>query len=312
MERREQYDPEDIEALLMERPFEELLPEERAFVLRHLKDADEYEAMRATLNALRNLHEDNEPLVGDAAVRENVMATFREQRRPRLQIWLNSVGALFLPGESRGFWMPSLRMAGLAAVVGLGVWGLYRAGGGVQDAGLAQLHEAGNKEAPPEAQPMPTEELTASEEVAMADSAPVVSNPSTQGDVAVSSALSEEGSTKNIYTEDLADADAPTGFRSNDEAGMSEAEEPIALFNAVALDSTVPPSAAPAVNTASGAAIAKEKQLDAVATVAKKRTAFEADERRERKKDLEFKANEEAASSQALDARLLTLQNAAW
>lgn len=312
MERREQYDPEDIEALLMERPFEELLPEERAFVLRHLKDADEYEAMRATLNALRNLHEDNEPLVADAAVRENVMAAFREQRRPRLQIWLNSVGAMFVPGESRGFWMPSLRLAGLAAVVGLGVWGLYRAGGGVQDAGLARLHEAGNKEAPPETQPMPTEELTASEAAAMADSTPAVSDPAALGDIAVSSALSEVESSKNILMEDLADAEASTGFRSADKAGMSEAEEPVALSNAVALDSTLPPSAAPAEHTASGAAVAREEQLEAVATVAKKKTAFETDERRDRKKDLAFKANEEAASSQPLDGKLLTLQNAAW
>ena len=42
MERREQYDPDDIEALLMERPFHDLLPEERAFVPRHLSARDAY------------------------------------------------------------------------------------------------------------------------------------------------------------------------------------------------------------------------------------------------------------------------------
>ena len=38
MERREHYDPEDIESLLQERGFDELLEEERAYVLRHLTE----------------------------------------------------------------------------------------------------------------------------------------------------------------------------------------------------------------------------------------------------------------------------------
>ena len=46
MERRELYDPEDIESLLQERGYDELLEEERAFVLRHLSGREEYEAMR--------------------------------------------------------------------------------------------------------------------------------------------------------------------------------------------------------------------------------------------------------------------------
>ncbi|QQR86420.1 MAG: hypothetical protein IPJ76_17820 [Flavobacteriales bacterium] len=313
MERREQYDPEDIESLLMERPFEELLPEERAFVLRHLKDADEYEAMRATLNALRNLHEDNEPVAADATVRENVMAAFREQRRPRFQIWLNSVGALFIPGESRGFWMPSLRLASLATVVGLSVWGLYRAGSGVQDAGFAELNEVEKKEAPPEAQPMPTEEANASlKGSSMADSAHVISNWSAQADGAVQAEPAEEGSLKNIALEDLTYADASTHLQSADEVSLDEAGEPVTHLGAVAMDTTAPLSPARTTSAAPDAAAAREEQLAEVAAVSKKKVEMEADSRRERKKDQEFRADAEAASSQALDAKLLTLQNAAW
>lgn len=313
MERREQYDPEDIESLLMERPFEELLPEERAFVLRHLKDADDYEAMRATLNALRNLHEDNEPMVADATVRENVMAAFRDQRRPRLQIWLNGVGALFIPGESRGFWMPSLRLASLAAVVGIGVWGLYRVGGGMQDAGLAQLNEAEKEEAPPGVQPTPTEEANAPEAAsATADSAPIVSNWSAQADAVVQAEPSEEGLAKNIDVEDLTFVDAPAHSRSADEASMGEVEEHVALYDAAALDSVAQPSPARAARPTSDAAVAREEQLVEVAAVSKKKTESEADSRRERKKDQDFRSDAESASSQALDAKLLSLQNAAW
>ena len=50
MERRELYEPEDIEQLLIERPYDELLEMERAFVLRHLSGRDEYEAMVRALD----------------------------------------------------------------------------------------------------------------------------------------------------------------------------------------------------------------------------------------------------------------------
>lgn len=313
MERREQYDPEDIEALLMERAFEELLPEERAFVLRHLKDADEYEAMRATLNALRNLHEDNEPVVADMAVRENVMAAFREQRRPRLQIWLNSVGALFIPGESRGFWMPSLRLASLAAVLGIGVWGLYRVAGGVQDANLAQLREVEKNGAPTAEVPMPGEAADIPEPAStMADSAPMVSNWSAQADASAQAGPTEESPMKEIDVEDLTFGDKSTLLRAEDEAAADDADATVALLDVVRLDSTLQRSSAPGAATVSGSATAQGEQLAEVAANTKKEAKLEADTRRERMKDLEYKAHAEAASSQALDAKLLTLQNAAW
>ena len=50
MERTERYDPEDLEQLMLERSFDELLGEERAFALRHLQGRAEYEQM--TLQSL--------------------------------------------------------------------------------------------------------------------------------------------------------------------------------------------------------------------------------------------------------------------
>ena len=127
MERPERYDPEDIEHLLSERPFHELLAEEKAYVLRHIGNAEEYERMRALLLHLREDEQQREPLMPDAAAREQVMAAFRAQQRPVWRVWLNSIAAVFAQ-EHEGFaWRPALALAGVATVLVVGVAVLYRA-----------------------------------------------------------------------------------------------------------------------------------------------------------------------------------------
>lgn len=121
MERREHYDPEDIENLLQERGYDELLEEERAYVLRHLSGREEYEAMRSLLLQVKEDDRRLEPLTADPAIRENVMAAFRAQQQPPWQVWLNSVGALLWPKEASAMWRPALAFASLAALVIVGV-----------------------------------------------------------------------------------------------------------------------------------------------------------------------------------------------
>lgn len=121
MERREHYDPEDIENLLQERGYDELLEEERAYVLRHLSGRDEYEAMRTLLLQVKEDDRRVEPLTVDPDVRENVMAVFRAQQRPQWQIWLNSVGTLLWPKEASAMWRPALAFATLAVLIVVGV-----------------------------------------------------------------------------------------------------------------------------------------------------------------------------------------------
>ncbi|MBL7962408.1 MAG: hypothetical protein JNM31_01065 [Flavobacteriales bacterium] len=121
MERRETYDPEDIESLLSERAFDELLDEERAFVLRHLSGREEYEAMRALLLQVR---QDERPEAGlelDEAVKEQVLAAYRAQRRPQWGFSLNSVLAAFWPRNATDLWRPALALAAMVAVVLLSV-----------------------------------------------------------------------------------------------------------------------------------------------------------------------------------------------
>ena len=122
MERREQYDPEDIESLLQERGFDELLEEERAYVLRHLSGREEYEQMRALLHQVRDNDREFAPIEADELVRMNVMQAFRSQQQPQWKIWLNSIGAIFTPGEGSAMWRPALAIGSIVLLFGLGIY----------------------------------------------------------------------------------------------------------------------------------------------------------------------------------------------
>ncbi len=123
MERRELYEPEDIEQLLIERPYDELLEMERAFVLRHLSGRDEYEAMRALLLKVHDDDAHMEPIDADPAVRAHVLDVFRAEQRPQWRIWLNSVPAFLLPKQTSDLWRPALALGSVALVVWLVVIG---------------------------------------------------------------------------------------------------------------------------------------------------------------------------------------------
>jgi len=141
MERRERYDPEDIESLLTERSFDELLEEERAFVLRHLSGRDEYEQMRALLHYVRPDEGMRTPIEADDRVRVNVMAAFRAQQRPQWQIWLNSLAAWLKPDGPAGFWRPALAFGSLALLIVAGVVAVRQFNGNPGTATLAEVKQ---------------------------------------------------------------------------------------------------------------------------------------------------------------------------
>jgi hypothetical protein len=121
MERTERYDPEDLEQLMLERGFDELLAEERAYALRHLADRAEYERMRSLLLHVRD-QAGRSPLE-DAApeVRERVLEAFRAQQQPQWKIWLNSIGVLLTPSRPVHTWRPALAL-GMVALVSVSAW----------------------------------------------------------------------------------------------------------------------------------------------------------------------------------------------
>lgn len=148
MERRERYDPEDIESLLQERGFDELLDEERAYVLRHLGGREEYEAMRALLLQVRADDHDRAELTAPPELRDDLMAMFRKaHQRPQWRIWLNSIGLAMWPKEMAQLWRPALAIASVALLITAGVWVARRA------AITGEVHPLAELEAP---RPRPT------------------------------------------------------------------------------------------------------------------------------------------------------------
>ncbi|MEO8589238.1 MAG: hypothetical protein ABI432_07720 [Flavobacteriales bacterium] len=140
MERREQYDPEDIESLLNERSFDELLEEERAYVLRHLASRDEYENMRVLLHQVRSDERNEGPIIAPAEVRAHVLDVFRQQQQPQWRVWLNSIGAVLWPKEMSALWRPALALGSLALLITAGVFVLRQ--GDESKAQLAELRPA--------------------------------------------------------------------------------------------------------------------------------------------------------------------------
>ncbi|MBK8949109.1 MAG: hypothetical protein IPM68_09730 [Flavobacteriales bacterium] len=138
MDARERYDPEDLEALLSERAFDELLAEERAFVLRHVADRAEYETLRATLAQVRAEGRPGPPVAADPEVRDRVLAAFRDARRPAWRIWLNSVGTWLAPPSPAQYWRPVLAFGTLALLIAVGV-ALWMPPPGLEQEGLAEL-----------------------------------------------------------------------------------------------------------------------------------------------------------------------------
>ncbi len=140
MERPERYDPEDLEHLMLERSFDELLEEERAYALRHLESRAEYERMRALLHHVRDGKSAQAPLDADPAVRERVLQAFRAQQLPQWQIWLNSVGGFLLPARPSSYWRPVLALGTVAALI-FGSLTLWNSMGYDEHAVLAEVKQ---------------------------------------------------------------------------------------------------------------------------------------------------------------------------
>ena len=327
MERRETYDPEDIESLLNERSFDELLAEERAFVLRHISGRDEYENMRRLLH---HVQEDErgpkpEPITADPAIRERLLQMYRDRKQPGWQIWLNSVQAFLFPKEASAFWRPALAVATVALVITGAVVGYQRLSN-ADSPELAALEEKAAVEKPAQ----PAAAGTEKEEVGPEDKAidalqsatvQLQAAGSTRNDLAASKDVSEGlAELKNTWK-----ANADGGYVTEsldavaaDEAPASGSFDMKIPTSAPAADSTLTLEFAPAptadnyvqredlerngtLTNATGAVAREEMVLSEVA----------AKEGRMRRAKAE-KSLDEDSRSLAQDQQLLDLLNAAW
>ncbi|MCH2198008.1 MAG: hypothetical protein MK081_04450 [Flavobacteriales bacterium] len=110
------YDPEDIESLMKHKSFSELYVDERAFVLKHIEDEDEYESMRHLLLSMSKVSSDD-GLRSRPATKEAVMAAFREQRKRTAWYTLNGLMSLLVIPERKWFLQPGLQLAALVGVI---------------------------------------------------------------------------------------------------------------------------------------------------------------------------------------------------
>lgn len=154
MENREQYDPDDLEHLMLERSFGDLMEEERAFALRHVADAAEYGRMRALLQQVHAQDRDLGAQDAGPEVRERVLQAFRSRQRPEWRFSMNSFGAAFLPSRSSGMWRPALVLGALVLAV-LTVVQVRRASEAAKPAQLAEVPVI--RQAQQQARPHPEE-----------------------------------------------------------------------------------------------------------------------------------------------------------
>lgn len=112
------YQPEDLERLLRTKTFNGLLPEERAFVLQHVSNEEEFNELKILLGKIESSeHEMQDP---PAAVWKNLKKEFNAHKPSRFKVWLNF---LFPPlPKWSGFRTVSFSLVGMAAVVGAIVW----------------------------------------------------------------------------------------------------------------------------------------------------------------------------------------------
>lgn len=112
------YQPEDLERLLRTKTFNGLLPEERAFVLQHVSNEEEFNELKMLLGKIESSeHEMQDP---PAAVWKNLKKEFNAHKPSRFKVWLNF---LFPPlPKWSGFRTVSFSLVGMAAVIGAIVW----------------------------------------------------------------------------------------------------------------------------------------------------------------------------------------------
>lgn len=118
------YQTEDIEVLLLQKEFQELLPEERAFILEHIQDEKEYTRMRNLLFQMIEMETDELPDGPDQRVKQNLDALFIDQNKSR-PLW-----------RSIPFWS----ISGIAAVLIIGFLFFQKSNPALENKMLADNH----------------------------------------------------------------------------------------------------------------------------------------------------------------------------
>lgn len=88
-----QYDPKDIEALLLNKSFGELLPAEKEFVLSQLESAEEYDSMRSTLLAVSREMKAGTALKPRDETRQRLLQKMKDDKPGGWVVFLNTLSS---------------------------------------------------------------------------------------------------------------------------------------------------------------------------------------------------------------------------
>lgn len=99
-----QYISEDFETLLIQKSFEQLLPEEKTFVLQHVQGHEEYDQLRQLFFQVIELGQENDDLVPDPKVKQHLDKLFEDKsdnmipwyRQPLFWSGISGIAALFV------------------------------------------------------------------------------------------------------------------------------------------------------------------------------------------------------------------------
>jgi hypothetical protein len=122
MNEQDTYRFEDIEALLMSKRFDELLDEERSFILQHVQDAAEYASMRDMLLQMHELSFSNDMQEPPEALHTALLHGFAEHAerergfRPRFAPWMGWAIAATVVGFVVIFFAPMWKTTETAQV----------------------------------------------------------------------------------------------------------------------------------------------------------------------------------------------------
>jgi len=114
------YDPEDIESLMLHKSFDDLLADEKTFVLKHLTSKAEYEYLRNTL--LQTMDDfSSEEFLPPPDLRHNLVQEFRKKhKQPGFTVWLNGLFAAATPRPI--YLQPYFQLAVVSIVVVVGAY----------------------------------------------------------------------------------------------------------------------------------------------------------------------------------------------
>jgi len=84
------YISEDFETLMIQKSFEELLPEEKTFVLQHVKDQAEYDQLRNLFFQVIELGQEDDDLAPDPKVKAHLDQLFESDTKKSVVPWYNT------------------------------------------------------------------------------------------------------------------------------------------------------------------------------------------------------------------------------